>query len=132
MFTGQDVHTVEPVAEAYLPPAHRVQSPAAVAPDVARYLPASQAVHVSAASPPPMAGPWYPALHVHAVLADEPAADDAFAPHVSQMFASSFPVVRALYLPAWHCVQSDACQTKESSHKGLHTNKEVSGLSMYL
>ena len=34
MFTGQDVHAVEPVAEAYLPPAQIVQSPAAVAPAV--------------------------------------------------------------------------------------------------
>ena len=83
MFTGQDVHTVEPVAEAYLPPAHRVQAPAAVAPDVARYLPTTHAVHVSEAAPP-MAGPWYPALHVHAVLADEPAADAAFVPQVLQ------------------------------------------------
>ena len=91
---AQLVQTVLAVPTEYLPAPQSRQSPTTVAPDVARCLPAPHAVHVSAAAAP-MAGPWYPALHVHAVLADEPAADAAFVPQVLQSVKASTSVAAA-------------------------------------
>ena len=110
---AHNLHAVWPNRSCHVPPPQFRQSPTTVAPEIARYLPAPHAVHVSAASPAPMAGPKYPALHVHAVLADEPAADAAFAPQARHLVAASFPVVRALYLPAWHWVHIVAASAAE-------------------
>ena len=53
-------------------------------------------------------------MHEHAVLADEPAADAALAPHGRHLFALLLKVVMALYLPAAHCVHSVAALASEN------------------
>ena len=92
---AHNLHAVWPNRSCHVPPPQFRQSPTTVAPDVARYLPAPHAVHVSSAAAAPMAGPKYPALHVHAVLADEPAADAAFVPQVLQSVKASTSVAAA-------------------------------------